>query len=94
MKVFLNLLCVYHFLVYTIKIFTFAVRNRFKQLPYATDEEKKIIAKSINEMLTKLIQEESGDDDSIKIEDEVPSKKSRLSGTWNINCYNVFPVAL
>lgn len=58
--------------------------NRFKQLPYATDEDKKLIAKSIKEMLTKLIQEESGDNDCIKIEDEPPSKKNRLSGNRTI----------
>ncbi|KAF7390105.1 hypothetical protein HZH68_011962 [Vespula germanica] len=51
---------------------------RFKQLPYATEEDKSLVATPIKEMLTKLIQAESGD--SIKVEEEPTSKKSRLSG--------------
>ncbi|KZC14087.1 PREDICTED: zinc finger BED domain-containing protein 1-like [Dufourea novaeangliae] len=54
---------------------------RFKQLPYATEEDKNLVATPIKDMLTKLIQEESGDTTTtIKIEDEPPNKKSRLSG--------------
>lgn len=52
--------------------------DRFKQLPYATEEDKSLVATPIKEMLTKLIQAESGD--SIKVEEEPTSKKSRLSG--------------
>ncbi|XP_020286493.1 zinc finger BED domain-containing protein 1-like isoform X2 [Pseudomyrmex gracilis] len=53
---------------------------RFKALPYVTEEDKAVVSAPMKEMLTKLIQEESGDP-GIKSEDEtVPSKKSRLSG--------------
>ncbi|XP_077276766.1 E3 SUMO-protein ligase ZBED1 isoform X1 [Temnothorax americanus] len=53
---------------------------RFKAMPYVTEEDKSVVSTPIKEMLTKLIQEESGDV-PIKIEDEaVPSKKSRVSG--------------
>ncbi|XP_012528947.1 zinc finger BED domain-containing protein 1 [Monomorium pharaonis] len=53
---------------------------RFKAMPYVTEEDKNIVSTPIKEMLTKLIQEESGDI-SIKSEDEaVPSKKTRVSG--------------
>lgn len=55
---------------------------RFKQLPYATEEDKNSVATDIKEMLTKLIHEESGDNTIIKNEDEPPSKKSRLSGKY------------
>ncbi|XP_014602964.1 PREDICTED: zinc finger BED domain-containing protein 1-like [Polistes canadensis] len=51
---------------------------RFKQLPYASDEDKGLVATPIKEMLTKLIQSENGD--LIKIEEEQMCKKSRLSG--------------
>ncbi|XP_072756638.1 E3 SUMO-protein ligase ZBED1 [Anoplolepis gracilipes] len=54
---------------------------RFKSLPYITEEDKNIVSSPIKEMLTKLIQEESGDNISIKTEDEtVQSKKPRVSG--------------
>ncbi|KAL6447372.1 hypothetical protein ACFW04_001530 [Cataglyphis niger] len=54
---------------------------RFKSLPYVTEEDKSVVSSPIKEMLTKLIQEESGDNISIKTEDEtVQSKKTRLSG--------------
>ncbi|XP_046436532.1 E3 SUMO-protein ligase ZBED1 isoform X1 [Neodiprion fabricii] len=52
---------------------------RFKQLPYATEEDKNMVAGPIKEMLTKLIEEEGGEQ-STKIEDEPSSKKNRLSG--------------
>lgn len=53
---------------------------RFKAMPYVTEEDKSVVSTPIKEMLTKLIQEESGDV-SIKTEDEaVPSKKTRVSG--------------
>ncbi|KAL0125543.1 hypothetical protein PUN28_004570 [Cardiocondyla obscurior] len=52
---------------------------RFKAMPYVTEEDKSIVSTPIKEMLTKLIQEESGEV-SVKIEDETPSKKARLSG--------------
>ncbi|XP_076296822.1 E3 SUMO-protein ligase ZBED1 isoform X1 [Lasioglossum baleicum] len=53
---------------------------RFKQLPYATEEDKNLVASPIKEMLKKLILEESGDSATIKLEEEPPNKKSRLSG--------------
>lgn len=54
---------------------------RFKSFPYVTEEDKNIVSSPIKEMLTKLIQEESGDNISIKTEDEtVQSKKTRVSG--------------
>ncbi|KAM0731633.1 E3 SUMO-protein ligase ZBED1 [Formica fusca] len=54
---------------------------RFKSLPYVTEEDKSVVSSPIKEMLTKLIQEESGDNISIKTEDEtVQSKKTRVSG--------------
>ncbi|XP_015600521.1 zinc finger BED domain-containing protein 1 [Cephus cinctus] len=53
---------------------------RFKQLPYATEEDKNMVAAPIKEMLTKLIEEEGADNDEIKIEEGPPSKKSRMSG--------------
>ncbi|KOX68204.1 Zinc finger BED domain-containing protein 1 [Melipona quadrifasciata] len=53
---------------------------RFKQLPYATEEDKNSVATDIKEMLTKLIQEESGDNINIKVEEEPLTKKSRVSG--------------
>lgn len=56
------------------------VYTRFKQLPYATEEDKNSVATDIKEMLTKLIQEESGDNISIKVEEEPLNKKSRVSG--------------
>ncbi|XP_011644063.1 zinc finger BED domain-containing protein 1-like isoform X2 [Pogonomyrmex barbatus] len=54
---------------------------RFKAMPYVTDEDKNVVSAPIKEMLTKLIQEESGDI-SIKTEDEgaVQNKKARISG--------------
>ncbi|XP_012260443.2 E3 SUMO-protein ligase ZBED1-like [Athalia rosae] len=52
---------------------------RFKQLPYATEEDKNMVAGPIKEMLTKLIEEEGGEPIA-KIEEEPTSKKSRLSG--------------
>ncbi|XP_018403696.1 PREDICTED: zinc finger BED domain-containing protein 1 [Cyphomyrmex costatus] len=53
---------------------------RFKTMPYVTEEDKNVVSTPIKEMLTKLIQEESGDV-LIKTEDEaVPSKKTRVSG--------------
>ncbi|XP_046734918.1 E3 SUMO-protein ligase ZBED1 isoform X2 [Diprion similis] len=52
---------------------------RFKQLPYATEEDKNMVAGPIKEMLTKLIEEEGGEQ-STKIEEEPSSKKNRLSG--------------
>lgn len=58
------------------------LRIRFKQLPYATEEDKNLVAAPIKEMLTKLIQEESGDTTNIKVEEEPPNKKSRLSGRY------------
>lgn len=55
--------------------------HRFKSFPYVTEEDKNIVSSPIKEMLTKLIQEESGDTISIKTEDEtVQSKKTRVSG--------------
>ncbi|XP_068972598.1 E3 SUMO-protein ligase ZBED1-like [Bombus flavifrons] len=53
---------------------------RFKQLPYATEEDKNSVATDIKEMLTKLIQEESGDNINMKVEEEPLTKKSRVSG--------------
>lgn len=51
-------------------------------MPYVTEEDKSVVSTPIKEMLTNLIQEESGDV-SIKIEDEaVPSKKARVSGIF------------
>ncbi|XP_011173367.1 E3 SUMO-protein ligase ZBED1 isoform X1 [Solenopsis invicta] len=53
---------------------------RFKTMPYVTEEEKNVVSAPIKEMLTKLIQEETGDV-SVKSEDEaVPSKKTKVSG--------------
>lgn len=53
---------------------------RFKQLPYATTEDKILVAEPIKAMLTKLIQEEEGFEEvDVKME-EPPSKKSRMSG--------------
>lgn len=53
---------------------------RFKAMPYVTEEDKNIVSTPIKEMLTKLIQEESGDI-TIKAEnEEIPSKKARVSG--------------
>lgn len=49
-------------------------------MPYVTEEDKNTVSAPMKEMLTKLIQEDSGDS-AIKSEDEMPSKKSRLSGT-------------
>lgn len=60
----------------------YALCGRFKQLPYATEEDKNLVATPIKEMLTKLIQEESGDNTNIKIEEEAPNKKIRLSGMY------------
>lgn len=60
---------------------------RFKQLPYATDEDKNIVATPIKEMLTKLIQEESGDTTNIKVEEDPPNKKNRLSGMYKYHKY-------
>lgn len=51
-------------------------------MPYATEEDKNLVAAPIKEMLTKLIQEESGDNVTLKTEDEPTSKKSRLSGIF------------
>jgi hypothetical protein len=48
-------------------------------MPYVTEEDKNIVSVPIKEMLTKLISEECGNV-TIKNEDEIPSKKSRLSG--------------
>jgi len=49
-------------------------------MPYVTEEDKSVVSTPIKEMLTKLIQEESGDI-SIKTEDEAaPNKKARVSG--------------
>ncbi|XP_066599630.1 E3 SUMO-protein ligase ZBED1-like isoform X2 [Prorops nasuta] len=53
---------------------------RFNQLPYATEEDKNLVAAPIKEMLTKLIQEDSGSVSDIKTEEEPTTKKSRLSG--------------
>ena len=62
--------------------------HRFKTLPYDTEEDKNSVSVPIKEMLTKLIQEDSGDS-VLKIEDETPSKKSKLSGT---RVYGVFTI--
>lgn len=52
-------------------------------MPYVTEEDKSVVSTPIKEMLTKLIQEESGDGISIKTEDEAaPSKKARVSGIF------------
>ncbi|XP_034938435.1 zinc finger BED domain-containing protein 1-like [Chelonus insularis] len=53
---------------------------RFKQLPYATDEDKNMASKPIKEMLVKVIEEEGCEPIEIKQENEQPSKKIRLSG--------------
>lgn len=51
-------------------------------MPYVTEEDKSVVSTPIKRMLTKLIQEESGDV-SIKTEDEaVPSKKTKVSGIF------------
>ncbi|KAK0182108.1 hypothetical protein PV327_000277 [Microctonus hyperodae] len=53
---------------------------RFKQLPYATEEDKNMASKPIKEMLVKLIEDEGEhqvNDDNIA---ELTHKKSRLSG--------------
>lgn len=51
-------------------------------MPYVTEEEKNVVSAPIKEMLTKLIQEETGDV-SVKSEDEaVPSKKTKVSGIF------------
>ncbi|XP_011149169.1 zinc finger BED domain-containing protein 1 isoform X2 [Harpegnathos saltator] len=50
---------------------------RFKQLPYATDDDKKMVANPIKEMLTKVIQQESGENNSGRIQSETPIKRSR-----------------
>ncbi|XP_032666252.1 zinc finger BED domain-containing protein 1 isoform X2 [Odontomachus brunneus] len=58
---------------------------RFKQLPYATEEDKKMVANPIKEMLMKLINEESGENSSERAQHELPIKKSRSSaGTIGI----------
>ncbi|KAI4502977.1 hypothetical protein M0802_002021 [Mischocyttarus mexicanus] len=48
---------------------------RFKQLPYASEEDKSLVATPIKEMLTKLIQSENGD--LVKLEEERICKKSK-----------------
>ncbi|XP_012276717.1 zinc finger BED domain-containing protein 1 isoform X2 [Orussus abietinus] len=53
---------------------------RFKQLPYATDEDKSMVAAPIKEMLTKLIADEGNDQVDVKMEEEPVTKKNRLSG--------------
>lgn len=50
-------------------------------MPYVTEEDKSTVGVPIKDMLTKLIQEESGNG-SIKTEDEPTNKKSRLSGNY------------
>ncbi|XP_058793121.1 E3 SUMO-protein ligase ZBED1-like [Phymastichus coffea] len=52
---------------------------RFKEVPYATNDDKKIVTSPIKEMLIKLI-EGNGDNPDIKNEEEPITKKSRLSG--------------
>ncbi|XP_011865113.1 PREDICTED: zinc finger BED domain-containing protein 1 isoform X2 [Vollenhovia emeryi] len=57
-----------------------ALDPRFKSMPYVTEEDKSVVSTPIKQMLTELIQEESGDI-TLKIEnEEVPSKKSKVSG--------------
>lgn len=54
--------------------------SRFKEVPYATDEDKSMVAAPIKEMLVKLIEE---DEDVLEINknaDASPAKKSRVSG--------------
>lgn len=53
---------------------------RFKSLPYVTEEDKSVVSSPIKEMLTKLIQEESGDNISIKTEDETVQSMELLLG--------------
>jgi len=48
-------------------------------MPYVTEEDKNIVDVPIKEMLIKLISEEC-DNVTIKSEDEISNKKSRLSG--------------
>lgn len=50
---------------------------RFKQLPYATDEDKTLVSAPIKDMLTKLIEEEGGN--RIIKTDDIPDKKRRMS---------------
>jgi hypothetical protein len=57
------------------------MNSRFKEVPYATDEDKKMVATPIKEMLTRLIEEEE-DNVEVKNEDESPTKKGRLSGEY------------
>ncbi|XP_003425094.1 zinc finger BED domain-containing protein 1 isoform X2 [Nasonia vitripennis] len=52
---------------------------RFKEVPYATDEDKKMVATPIKEMLTKLIEENEDSSESQKDCVQVV-KKSRISG--------------
>jgi len=52
-------------------------------MPYVTEEDKNVVSAPIKEMLTKVIQEESGDV-SVKTEDEgtQSSKRARISGIF------------
>lgn len=61
------------------------ISYRFKQLPYATEEDKNMASKPIKEMLVKLIEDEGEhqvNDDNIV---ELSRKKSRLSGKYLFN---------
>lgn len=53
---------------------------RFKNVPYASDEDKKVVAKPIREKLVKLIEVYGDMGETTKNGTESPTKKIRLSG--------------